>query len=789
MTTPTTQEDIVAAECLLFLAGSRESNQTPNQYSHVRPNTEHSTQSTLSLPSAHVSGFGQRYTPVQLSPPPQLAYPAQFYPQAQLPQAPLPPHAQLPPRTQLPPRKRQQFAHPTQFLPRAQNPPQIQNTPQVQNLPQVQDLAQLQNLAQVQLPHLAQLLSRAQDPPRAQNLAQAQNPPQAQHHPRARNSHRAHNSHRAQNPPRAQHPPRVQLPPGRSNIVSTPSGPLNIPQLPQVSNQPQRSSAVPNQQAQPFGANLSPELALQAFLIRQQLIAGIPPQDIIPMRQQSSNAKETVPAIVQITNEGIRVPNIPPAKFSGSFQPIPKDQLASISLQPAGAREARPQIAAQTRAPSNTFVPATSANALTPEGTEARTVQQQPRAMGRPEARAVSQQPRATGHPDANTLPQQPRIISRPEARILPQQPRDIAPPALNMAPTHGAETQPSPQPQISNIPHEGFDLLRRLSYHPQLAISLTSYLDVNDIVSIGALSKPFHQFLSAHIGHVISTHAATRYPYAAITFPFLCYPKLCTQPRHWCDPQPQDGQYNLDLLVPSIPWIRMLAYRDNTVRDIMILLHQAGYNLPSQAATPILKLWALMDIPDNERREWTIRNRHVWQDGDIFLATLFLVQLDMYLRQKRDQQSNSIRRLIMAQPTLTFLHDYIQRTVLQSPTHVLTEYVRWKYAPDTTRGEADLFGVSVEDAGSLQYEWYGKRRGRGVGEETRIKLRRPDECILLELRRRGLSPHDMYIEFFVCNRGHIFFPLNKKSVSWVAQMRGHVAQKGGNWMDAVRLD
>ena len=73
------------------------------------------------------------------------------------------------------------------------------------------------------------------------------------------------------------------------------------------------------------------------------------------------------------------------------------------------------------------------------------------------------------------------------------------------------------------------------------------------------------------------------------------------------------------------------------------------------------------MDIPDNERREWTIRNRHVWQDGDIFLATLFLVQLDMYLRQKRDQQSNSIRRLIMAQPTLTFLHDYIRGTVLQS--------------------------------------------------------------------------------------------------------------------------
>ncbi|OJZ82247.1 hypothetical protein ASPFODRAFT_51094 [Aspergillus luchuensis CBS 106.47] len=418
------------------------------------------------------------------------------------------------------------------------------------------------------------------------------------------------------------------------------------------------------------------------------------------------------------------------------------------------------------------------------------TLPQQPTVICRPEARTMPQQPRDLGRLEASTVPQQPRAIGHPEARTVSQQPRVIGQPALNMALNENARVQSPPPLLIPILPHGGYDLLRHLAYYPQLALVLTNYLDINDIVNIGALSRPIHDFLCAYIGHITSTYAAARHHLSSITFPVLCYPRLCAQPRQWRTFQPQDRQYNLDVLVPSIPWLRMLSYRESVVLDIIVLLHQAGYNLPAAAYQPILKIWALMDIPDNERREWTIRNRCVWQDGDIFLATLFLVQLDMYLRQKRDQQSNSIRRLLMAQPTLTFLHKYIQGTVLQTPMDVLAEYVRWKYAPETaTQGERDIFGVPIEDAGSLQYEWYGKKRGVGVGEENRVRLRRPDECILLELRRRGLSPHDMFVEFFVCNRGHVFFPVDRNSVSWVAQMREYVAQNGGNWMDAVRLD
>ncbi|GKZ37998.1 hypothetical protein AbraIFM66950_009890 [Aspergillus brasiliensis] len=765
MTTSTTHDDIAAAECLLFLSSSRESNQTQTQCNDAHHNTEHSTQSTLSLPGIHESSFGQSYPQAQLPPRPQ------FHP---APQLQLPPQAQLLPRAQNP--------HQAQILPGAQSPPRAQRPPRAQNPPRTQKLSRAQNSYQAQNPHQAQILPGAQNPPRAQRLPRTQHPPQAQILPRP------------------QHPPRVQLPPGRSNILSTPSAPLNIPSPSHDSNQQQRSytvpnqqqrsyavpnqqqrfavpnqqqiaAAVPNQQPQLSGTYNNPEVALQAYLIRQQLIAGIQPQNIIPMRQQSNNTNERTPALVQINNEGITVPNIPPASFSGSFQPIPRDQLASIPLQPAGAVEARPQIAAQTRAPSNTFIPARPASALAPKETESRTVQQQPRDIGRQEARPV---------------PQQARNIAPQEARPMPQQPQDIGHPALNMGPTHGAEIQPPAQAQDPNIPHGGYDLLRGLSYYPQISILLTSYLDIEDIVNLGALSKPFHQFLSTHLGHIIPTIAAARYPFSAFNFPFLCYPKLCTIPGQWCNPQPQDRQYNLDLLVPSIPWLRMIAYRENMVEEILILLCEAGYNLPVQCIPPVMKLWALMDIPDNERREWTVRNRRLWQDGDIFLAVLFLVQLDMYLRKSRGQQSNSLRRLIMAQPTLTFLHDYIKGTVLQSPTHVLLEYVRWKYAPEVTQGERDVFGVPIEEAGNLQYEWYGKR---GRGEEPRVKLRRPDDRILLELTSRGLSSHDMYIEFFVTGRGSIFYPLNRMSVSWVAEMRAYVEQNGGNWMDAVRLD
>ncbi|PWY86461.1 hypothetical protein BO94DRAFT_83397 [Aspergillus sclerotioniger CBS 115572] len=232
-----------------------------------------------------------------------------------------------------------------------------------------------------------------------------------------------------------------------------------------------------------------------------------------------------------------------------------------------------------------------------------------------------------------------------------------------------------------------------------------------------------------------------------------------------------------------------MITHRDHVTKEIFHLLHTAGYPLPLICSLSVHKLWFLMDIPDNARREWTIRNPRIWQDGDIFFAILFLVQVDMYLRERRGQRTNSIRRLIMAQPTLTFLRDYMRSWVLNSNIDLFAAFVRWRYVPKAGDEGLQFFGVPYEMAGELQFEGYGRPRSNGVGMERKVKLVRPDELVLREMERRGLCMQDMYRDFFLLGQGGKYFPVERMGVSWVKEVMAAAEGMGWNWMDMVRLD
>ncbi|PYI07990.1 hypothetical protein BO78DRAFT_365932 [Aspergillus sclerotiicarbonarius CBS 121057] len=517
----------------------------------------------------------------------------------------------------------------------------------------------------------------------------------------------------------------------------------------------ERRPARPAQQPQPITTNLSPEQALQAYLIRQQLIAGIQPQNVMPMRQPNNNIGGKTPAVVQITNEGVTVPKIPPAQFTGGFYPLPRHQMQFIPPPNATIVETRPPSAMEVMTQETTIMPARPATA-----------------------------PLIT-----NGIPKQLQNIKHSATNNWD--------PAFTML--------ISLHPPTSNSEgEEEFNLLQAFTYFPHLAVILTTYLSIDDLVALGSASKTFSCFLGAHISGVIQAHI-THIPSAANTFPFLCYPKLCTYPGHWhqhpsppnpnTPNQPPQPQTPLSSLLPSLPWLRLITHRDLTTKEILHLLHTAGYPLPLLTTLSIQKLWFLMDIPDNARREWTIRNPRIWQDGDIFFAVLFLVQVDMYLREKRDQKSNSIRRLIMAQPTLTFLRDYMRGWVLQSNIDMLAAFVRWRYVPGAGEEGISIFGVPGHMAGGLQFEGYGrgggvgKGAGVGVGVERKVKLVRPDELVLREMARRGLSMQDMYRDLLMLAQGTKYFPVDRNGVSWVKEMMAAAEGMGWDWMDAVRLD
>ncbi|RAL01908.1 uncharacterized protein BO80DRAFT_464026 [Aspergillus ibericus CBS 121593] len=562
----------------------------------------------------------------------------------------------------------------------------------------------------------------------------------------------AHRSEKTPAPARFLPQPINSLPLGTQERV-------NSSQPPPDYVQQERRPARLVQRPQPITTNLSPEQALQAYLIRQQLIAGIQPQNVMPMRQSNNNTGEKPPAVIQISNEGVTVPKIPPAQFTGGFHPLPRHQMQYMPPPNASIMETRPPSTTEVMAQETTTMPA------------------------RPVTTALS----------TTAIPQQSPTIN-------------------HLATNHWNPAFTMLIPPRPLTPHsereEEFDLLQAFTYFPHLAVLLTSYLSIDDLVTLGSTSKTFHYFLSAHISGVIQAHI-THHPSAANTFPFHCYPKLCTHPGHWHQhppsPSPTPGpntpthphphpQTPLTNLLPSLPWLRLLTHRDHTTKEILHLLLTTGYALPPLATLTLHKFWFLMDIPDNARREWTIRNPRIWQDGDIFLAVLFLVQLDMYLREQRDQKSNSIRRLIMAQPTLTFLRDYMRGWVLQSNIDMLAAFVRWRYLPGAGEEGIQIFGVPGRLAGGLQFEGYGRGvRGvggvGGVGMEKRVKLVRPDELVLREMARRGLRMQDMYRDLFLLAQGAKYFPVERLGVSWVKEMMAAAEGLGWDWMDAVRLD
>ncbi|EKV10911.1 hypothetical protein PDIG_53990 [Penicillium digitatum PHI26] len=112
---------------------------------------------------------------------------------------------------------------------------------------------------------------------------------------------------------------------GQSSTVPAP-----VETLPMSAPQPQRYTDWGNPYRFPFdpapfpeGATpYAPERILQAWLIRQQLIAGVSPEDIQPMAVPRGRRHRTPPYIV-LNDSGAHIIRIEPATFEGAMLPLP----------------------------------------------------------------------------------------------------------------------------------------------------------------------------------------------------------------------------------------------------------------------------------------------------------------------------------------------------------------------------------------------------------------------------------------------------------------------------------
>lgn len=192
---------------------------------------------------------------------------------------------------------------------------------------------------------------------------------------------------------------------------------------------------------------------------------------------------------------------------------------------------------------------------------------------------------------------------------------------------------------------------------------------------------------------------------------------------------------------VPSLRWLAMVEWRSRVVSEILALLQLEGLNLPSKTLETVLKIWFVMDVPDNRRRVGVIRNEAFWTDADLWRATAFFIKLDMRFTNPRSGRGSSdLRKLMLMQKSLSVLWRVLKREECRTQLEVLRMAVRSHYVvPNPRHAKMPILGVPPQRVGRLQWEGYGKRVG--------VKMLQVDELVMREGIRRGLKLQTMYLD------------------------------------------
>ncbi|KAJ9258035.1 hypothetical protein DTO207G8_1812 [Paecilomyces variotii] len=471
------------------------------------------------------------------------------------------------------------------------------------------------------------------------------------------------------------------------------------------------------------------QTALQAYLIHQQRLAGIAPDKIVMMDELRNNQQQAgwrrnrapPPPIVQITNDGIVIPHIPPAQFNGAVPQAP-----AVTAQPAGTLQAALRSQLQRQGGGSV------ARGGGPSLRSRQTLRSRPHGgLGRIRrgTHRVSNSLQVSGSSGANSL-------------IKTQQPERQTSLVIRPRPTPQLKTGHESDARTVN---SDFNIFNAIMRHPELAFTLAKHLRVKELISLYAISRDFHNLMDTRFTTMVLTQATTKAPESANIFPFRCYQNLCIEdPARNPHPDLERAGLGVSRKVPSLRWLLMIFWRESVVMDIMRLMQRDGVGMPRDCIPAIKKLWFLMDIPDNARRIGIIQNSNLWSNADLFFASLFFVKLDMRFTDPLSGGGrDGMRRLVLAQPSFSLLWKLLRRTALQTHFETLKAYVRWKYRPLPHEADKTMFGVPPQEIGALQFEGYGKTG-------SKIRLQRVDELILKEGIRRRLSMHDRYMDMFL---------------------------------------
>ena len=280
-----------------------------------------------------------------------------------------------------------------------------------------------------------------------------------------------------------------------------------------------------------------------------------------------------------------------------------------------------------------------------------------------------------------------------------------------------------------------GFSVFNALLRHPELTLEFSKQLDIEDLISLYAISKEFHLLVNGRFTTMILGQSNAKAPESSKTFIFRCYKSLCMR-----DPARRPNETKPDELrfIPSFRWLRMVLFREAVVDDILGSLAIEGHRLPKRTRLTIKKIWFTIDISDNARRIGLMHNTTFWSNKDLFLATMFFIKLDMRLTHPTAGNGEiGLRKMLLGQRSLSVLAKVLRREEMRTQVDMLRMIVRFNYEPPRHR-HMDIMGVPSQEIGKLQYEGWGARSTKFV---------QIDELVMREAIKRKLNLQSFYVD------------------------------------------
>ena len=296
------------------------------------------------------------------------------------------------------------------------------------------------------------------------------------------------------------------------------------------------------------------------------------------------------------------------------------------------------------------------------------------------------------------------------------------------------------------------FSIFNALLEHPELTLEMSKHLEVDDLITLYAISKDYHFLVNGRFTALIMAQSHGKALESSRTFIHRCYKNLCMRdpggrtllfnedPTKYRQAKLRDNEVRY---IPSFRWLKMILFREAVVDSILRSLAQEGHRLPRRSSLVLKKLWFTIDISDNARRVGLLHNDRFWGNKDIFVATMFFIKLDMRLTDPTTGDGETrLKRLLLGQKSLSTLARVLLREEMTSQLEVLRMIVRFDYTPRRPIPEGErVLGVPKHEVGKLCLEGWGK------GDKKFCPI---DELVMREGVRRRLNLQNHYVDMMV---------------------------------------